>query len=484
MPAQGRRGCCTPPMLYCARMIGPSTEEVPVPEPRRPARYFSPSFTVFCTVVAIVLVSLYAAPWRGSPLDQLERPAESLERLVTRDLDVRDALRSAPRWEQGLYALLAGADDPVAEALRWYDELLEVVDGETPALYHAILQAEAGEPAPDDEQADEAVVAAYSPRPVAPEEARALITRIRATLPQNWFTDTLVARIARKAGDLSTAERAQADIVTRGRGLLGRWLGLTATELTLVVLTIALLVVARARGGIPRLGAAPLPPTWGFADGYALVVRGVLGLLGLTLVILFLFPDAHDLLRVASFAAGLPVILWTIAYHRARGESFRAAFGLDLPWGRLGWLVGTALVLAGVGGAAEAGMGALANALGVETHWADGLPEDLLWDPPWQVVLGTLDTVIWTPFVEELTFRGLLYGTLRTQTGPPLAALASACIFAIAHGYGPTGFLSVLISGLLWAIAYERTRSLLPGILAHAANNLSVTVTYLLLLRF
>ena len=471
-------------MLYCARMLGPSTEEVPVPEPRRPARYFSPWFTALCTVVAVALVSLYAAPWRGSPLDQLERPAESLERMVTRDLDVRDALRSAPRWERELYAVFAGADDSVAEALRWYDELLEVVDGETAALYHAILQAEAGEPAPDEEQADEAVVAAYSSRPVSPEEARTLIARIRSTLPRNWFTDTLVSRIARKVGDLPTAEEAQADIASRGQRLLGRWLGLTATELALIALTIALLMVARARGGIPRLGAAPLPPTWGFADGYALVVRGVLGLLGLTLVILFLVPDAHDLLRVASFAAGFPVILWTIAYHRARGESFRAAFGLDIPWGRLAWLLGTAMVLAGVGGAAEAGMGALANALGVDTHWADGLPEDLLWDPPWQVVLGTLDTVIWTPFVEELTFRGLLYGTLRTQTGPPLAALASACIFAIAHGYGPTGFLSVLISGLLWAIAYERTRSLLPGILAHAANNLSVTVTYLLLLRF
>ena len=210
----------------------------------------------------------------------------------------------------------------------------------------------------------------------------------------------------------------------------------------------------------------------------------MLGLLGLTLAILLVVPDAHDLLRAASFAAGLPVILWTLAYLHARGESFRAAFGLDLPRRRLAWLLGTALVLAGVGGAAEAGIGALANVLGVDTHWADGLPEDLLWDPPWQIVLGVLDTVVWTPFVEELTFRGLLYGTLRTQTGPPLAAMASASIFAIAHGYGPTGFLSVLISGLLWAIAYERTRSLLPGILAHAANNLSVTVTYLLLLRF
>ena len=472
------------PMLYCPRMIVPAAEEVLVPPPPPSPRYFSPWFTVFCTVLAVTLMFLYAAPWRGSPLDQLERPAESLERMVTRDLDVRDALRSAPSWERWLYTVLSGSDDPVGEALHWYDELIEMVEGPTSALYHAILQAETGEPAPDDEQADGALVAAYSSLPLAPEEARAHIARIRATLPQNWFTDTLVARLARKAGDLPTAELAQADIVVRGRRLLGCWLGLTTTELGLVMLTIALLLVARARGGIPTLGAAALPPRWGFADGYALVVRGVLGLLGLTLVILFLVPDARGLVRVASFAAGLPVILWTLAYHRARGESFRTAFGLRLPWGRMGWLFGVALVLAGVGGAAEAGMGALANALGVETHWADGLPEDLLWDPPWQVVLGTLDTVVWTPFVEELTFRGLLYGTLRTVTGVPLAAMASACIFAIAHGYGPTGFLSVLISGLLWAIAYERTRSLVPGILAHAANNLSVTITYLVLLRF
>ena len=87
------------PMLYCPRMIVPAAEEVLIPPPPPSPRYFSPWFTVFCTVLAVILMSLYAAPWRGSPLDQLERPAEPLERMVTRDLDVRDALRSAPSWE-------------------------------------------------------------------------------------------------------------------------------------------------------------------------------------------------------------------------------------------------------------------------------------------------------------------------------------------------------------------------------------------------
>jgi len=45
------------------------------------------------------------------------------------------------------------------------------------------------------------------------------------------------------------------------------------------------------------------------------------------------------------------------------------------------------------------------------------------------------------------------------------------------------GFASVFLSGLLWAWAYEKTGSLLPGMIAHAANNLAVAVTLLALLR-
>ena len=42
------------------------------------------------------------------------------------------------------------------------------------------------------------------------------------------------------------------------------------------------------------------------------------------------------------------------------------------------------------------------------------------------------------------------------------AAMLSAALFALAHGYGLIGFLSVFWSGLVWAWAYERTGSLWP----------------------
>ena len=62
-------------------------------------------------------------------------------------------------------------------------------------------------------------------------------------------------------------------------------------------------------------------------------------------------------------------------------------------------------------------------------------------------------------------------------------ALGSAAIFAIAHGYG-LGFVAVTWSGMVWALGYERTRSLLPGMLAHAGGDLLATASFLVLLRF
>jgi membrane protease YdiL (CAAX protease family) len=124
------------------------------------------------------------------------------------------------------------------------------------------------------------------------------------------------------------------------------------------------------------------------------------------------------------------------------------------------------------------------GALGVSSHWADGFLEEFLWGPPTAVVAGTLDGVVWAPIFEELAFRGLLYPTLRLRLPAWLAALLSAAIFAFAHGYGVQGFAAVTWSGMVWALGYERTRSLLPGMLAHAGSNLLATSSFLLLLRF
>src|SRR5262249_45088953 len=87
-------------------------------------------------------------------------------------------------------------------------------------------------------------------------------------------------------------------------------------------------------------------------------------------------------------------------------------------------------------------------------------------------LIDCVSAVVWAPILEELIFRGLLYGTLRTRLGVWPAAVGSALIFALPHGYAAAGSLSVFMSGMLWALAYERTRSLWPGLLAPSANTL------------
>ena len=57
------------------------------------------------------------------------------------------------------------------------------------------------------------------------------------------------------------------------------------------------------------------------------------------------------------------------------------------------------------------------------------------------------------------------------------AALGSALLFALAHDADPVNFLSIMISGVLYAVAYEYTRTLAPCVLAHALHNLSVVAT-------
>ena len=82
------------------------------------------------------------------------------------------------------------------------------------------------------------------------------------------------------------------------------------------------------------------------------------------------------------------------------------------------------------------------------------------------------------PVAEELVFRG---AALRTLLGwQPrrrwLMIVLSALLFAVAH-LNPAQLLHPFVIGLLLGWMYERTRSVLPGIVYHWANN---TAAYLL----
>lgn len=82
------------------------------------------------------------------------------------------------------------------------------------------------------------------------------------------------------------------------------------------------------------------------------------------------------------------------------------------------------------------------------------------------------------PLVEEVAFRGLFYGWLRTRLGVMPASLISAGGFAVLHGI-PSLAPALFVIGLMLAAIYERSGSLWPAIVLHGTfNALMTTLLY------
>jgi CAAX protease family protein len=87
---------------------------------------------------------------------------------------------------------------------------------------------------------------------------------------------------------------------------------------------------------------------------------------------------------------------------------------------------------------------------------------------PFQVLL----IVIAAPVSEEVCFRGMLFGGLREKLPRLAAALISALIFGGLHALTGVSAVPPLIAfGFILALLYEKTGSILPGILLHMLNN-------------
>jgi membrane protease YdiL (CAAX protease family) len=100
---------------------------------------------------------------------------------------------------------------------------------------------------------------------------------------------------------------------------------------------------------------------------------------------------------------------------------------------------------------------------------------------PIAIMLFYLTLGVLAPFFEEILFRGFLYGSLKPRIGTPLALLASAGLFALIH-FDKGGVLMLFAIGFVLAYTFEKTRSLVPSMIAHGLwNSGSFTLVLLLL---
>lgn len=80
--------------------------------------------------------------------------------------------------------------------------------------------------------------------------------------------------------------------------------------------------------------------------------------------------------------------------------------------------------------------------------------------------------VLLAPVIEEIIFRGLLYNLFAKYRGPLVGVVMSTIYFVILH-FRLSNLLTAIIMGIVSALFYEATQSLIPCIIIHGMNNAS-----------
>jgi len=445
-------------------------------------------------------LGVFGYSWLSEPrLARVEDPERALALIVGRTLDVDWALEHAPAWERRLYQIvLTEGKQDLAQAIDWYAELAAASIDPGVQVRLTILEAEAGRrdrvrraiaewrAAGHLEGAAVLLEAAY----LDPAPPRARVAALRAALERRfapgWFRDRLAQRLAERAGDRAWLSEIAAEARARTAPLLvttRALLALQAALLTAGVLAAWALVCRRRRRWLgARVADAAVPAPWGLGRGLRVVIRA--GGAGAVVTVALLWVGYRPWLEIAGVVVpALPLFWLARRLARAEATTLTQALGLVAAPGGMAPMALWTLTLAAAGILVDLLLALGTDAAGIAGHWTEWFDADLAWGPGIVVATSVVSAVIAAPVVEEMGFRGLLYGTLRVRLGLPVAAAVSALVFAALHGYGVAGFLSVFTSGVLWAWAFERSGSLLPGIAAHAINNLWASAAVLLLVR-
>jgi membrane protease YdiL (CAAX protease family) len=462
--------------------------------PRRPSKTVTLLLALFG---AGALGLLYLGVALLSPLELLDRPLTSGIRTLEGALDQLDATAADP-WMRALLELQgAGREELLDQTIDAYREMLESSEdleedpSELPAR-RAILLFERG-------RADEARAEIESSSQV-PE--RAVWTRAVAwaygvdeinldasaareqleRLAPGWAKRVALRRWAERTGEEavaaidSAAERVHLDHQRRML-VVGFSVWLAPVAVGLAIGTWWLFAHRRV---LDIRGSATLPPRWSAIDGLGVAVRGVW--IHILLVIVGL--AAASWIAPVSTAVAFVALIWMTWLYLERASARRLidTLGLGLMQGSpLAW-IGLVLVVLAIDQGGTLLLVVLARPLGAEFHWSESLFEELLYEswPSALAIAGDIGLI--APLFEETLFRGLLFAALLPRLSPVAAALVSSGIFSILHGYSPLGCVAVGWSGFVWALAYEKSHSLWPGVICHAFNN-SILAGFMLALN-
>lgn len=408
--------------------------------------------------------------WRlGEALDEIGRPAAFGGAEAARQMQER----AVAGWEERVLASrpshAAALRLGVVYGHRGYEEYA----GEMFALAASLHE--------DSSDYYHALADVYAAEQLSEDQLREKITLIATR--DGWLADlALVDAYARLGADemgREVAQRRYARAVRFAGGLAA--IGVVSGLLfALGIITLAILGfrmgfrVARPKAKLPFL----VP--WTVIDAveavavllFMMVVGGLLTSIGPgRLVADGDWPLGKAILMGIQYllVSGVTIaVIWRRV--RARGSRPLRALGLRLQQG---------LSLIKTGLAGYAAFLTLMVALALLLGWLMGgsmqlaqTTEEIIGaaETPGEIAIYFVLVCIFAPIFEELIFRGYVYGGLRAIMTPRAAIIVAAALFAAVH-LSVEAFLVIMLIGAMLCYLYERSRSLIPGMIAHGLHN-------------
>jgi len=208
-------------------------------------------------------------------------------------------------------------------------------------------------------------------------------------------------------------------------------------------------------------------PKWGMGDAIITLV-GAIGfslIIGLALMSQNIDPENSWGLIIAFSAPWLALAGWPILATRLKGNGPKLDLGLIAPRTqlRLGFIAGLASLIAAslIAVVVTRFTGPVSSAAGDVGLNQTGIV----------LVLFVLMAMFGAPIVEEIAFRGMLYGALaKAHINEHLVVVITALVFALFH-FEPKRFFILFAIGIILGEIRRRTGSTSAAIVAHVVNN-------------
>ncbi|WP_181350778.1 CPBP family intramembrane glutamic endopeptidase [Thalassobacillus sp. CUG 92003] len=113
--------------------------------------------------------------------------------------------------------------------------------------------------------------------------------------------------------------------------------------------------------------------------------------------------------------------------------------------------------------------------IGLSNDKTDALEANKTWIT---ISIGFISAAVISPIYEEIFYRGFLYTWFRRKCGVPTGIILSSLIFTVVHIPTYNTLPVNFISGVIFAWAYEKSGSILPGMIIHGAfNGIAIILT-------